>query len=219
MKKIPTVFAIDRDSGLATSSPHPLSTWVLAGEGRASVKMDGMATLFRDGRLWKRYDRKLNKQAAWRKAQGQDLGPLTEALFKTPPEGFEPCEPIPDPVSHHWPGWVPVHPTDPTDRWLREAWSAAGELKEGATYELVGPSLALNVYGLQHHELRLHGEVVLEVPDRSFEGLRAFLSARDIEGLVFEHADGRRAKVRRKDFDLFWVQEDPRKHHRRPRLP
>lgn len=214
MKKIPTVFMIDHASGLATPLVRAESNWVAAGEGTASIKMDGMATRFRDGRLWKRYDRKLNKQAARRKALGQDLGPLTENLFKQPPDGFEPCESAPDPITHHWPGWVPVHATDPADQWLREGWANTPDLQEDATYELVGPTLALNVYALSRHELWLHGAAPVEIADRSWQGLRDFLAAREIEGVVFTHPDGRRAKARRKDFGLFWVQEDMRKPQR-----
>lgn len=211
MKKIPTVFVIDHATGLAIAAVRPESAWVAAGEGTASIKMDGMATRFHGGRLWKRYDRKLNKQAARRKALGKELGPLMESLFKSPPPGFEPCEDSPDAVTHHWPGWVPVHDSDPADQWLREGWANTPGLEEGGTYELVGPSLALNVYGLDRHELWRHGAQPVTISDRSWEGLRAFLAARDIEGVVFLHADGRRAKVRRKDFGLFWVQDDPRR--------
>jgi hypothetical protein len=35
-----------------------------------------------------------------------------------------------------------------------------------------------------------------------FDGLRAWLAERDIEGLVFHHSDGRMAKIRKADFGL-----------------
>ncbi|QWP78680.1 hypothetical protein J5226_09920 [Lysobacter sp. K5869] len=217
MKKVPTVFLVNYAQGTAVAQVRPGSEWVARGEGTATVKFDGSACLWRDGRLWKRYDRKLDKPAQREidRDRGRDLGPLHEGLFKTPPEGFEPCEAEPDPVTYHWPGWVPVSQDKPEDRWHVEALAQAEEpLQEAATYELVGPALAKNPYGLERHELWRHGRETVALADRSFEGLRAYLQAHEIEGLVFHHADGRMAKVRRKDFGLFWVQDDTRKPHR-----
>lgn len=220
MKKTPLVFVLDRVSGELTPEVRPESAWVVRGEGEATIKYDGTAARWHDGRLWKRYDRKLKKAAQRRRDQGGDLGPLTDDLFKEPPPGFEPCEATPDPVTHHWPGWVPIAATDPADRWYLEALGGteASILEEGATYEVVGPAYSLNPYGLVRHELWKHGKDAAAVPDRSFEGLKAWLAERQVEGLVFHHPDGRMAKIRRKDYGLFWVQDDPRDRRRfRPR--
>lgn len=212
MKKLSVVFYLDRDSGVLSDVVHPTAAWVTAGEGIATVKFDGTACLWRGGQLWKRYDRKLNKAAFARQQRGEPLDPTDESLFKTPPEGFEPCASAPDPVTLHWPGWVPVSETDPADQWHRQAmvqWPAEKRV-EGQTYELVGPALSKNPYSLTTHALWAHGSEVAEVPDRTFDGLRRFLTEHTIEGLVFHHPDGRMAKLRRKDFGLFWVQEDTR---------
>lgn len=212
VKKTPVVFVVNHTTGLAEPTVRPGQEWVLDGEGLATVKFDGQACLWQDHRLWKRYDRKLAKPAQHRKNRGLDLGQVTEADFKVPPEGFFPCEATFDPVSHHWPGWVPVDRNNPGDKWAVEALDRtdAAHLKEGQTYELVGPSLSDNPYHLGHHELWRHGEQVVDVPDRSFEGLKAFLTEHVLEGLVFHHPDGRMAKLRRKDFKLFWVKDDVR---------
>lgn len=212
MKKTPVVFVVDRESGLAQPEVKAGQEWVLQGEGVATVKFDGQACLWRDGKLWKRYDRKLNKQAQRKKDRGDALGELSEDHFKVPPAGFEPCEASFDPVSHHWPGWVPVSAEDPADKWLRQAMEDTdpSSLVENATYELVGPSLSDNPYKLDRHALWRHGSEVLDVPDRSFDAIRALLDAHYIEGLVFHHPDGRVAKIRRKDFKMFWVKDDVR---------
>lgn len=216
MKKTPIVFVMDYEKDALTPQVRKGLEWVAAGEGVATVKFDGQATLWKNGRLWKRYDRKLNKQAQNRYNRGEDIGPIQESLFKAPPEGFEPCEAAPDPVSFHWPGWVPISDTDPADQWHREALAHLTEpLIEGQTYELVGPTLARNAYGLPHHQLWRHGREAVALPDRSFEAIGAFLADNEIEGLVFHHPDGRMAKIRKKDFKLFWVQEDLRKPPRR----
>lgn len=216
MKKTPIVFLMDYEKEELTDVVRPGLEWVLNGEGLATIKFDGQATRWKDGKLWKRYDRKLNKQAQRKYDAGADLGEVRDDLFKTPPEGFVPCEATPDPVSFHWPGWVPVSDTDPADKWLREALEGVTEpLVEDATYELVGPSLALNIYGLEKHELWRHGRDVVDLPDRSFEAIGKFMAENEVEGVVFHHPDGRMAKIRRKDFKLFWVQEDMRRPPRR----
>lgn len=212
MKKTPVVFVVDRATGVAQSDVRAGQEWVLRGEGVATVKFDGQACLWRDGKLWKRYDRKLNKKMQWRKDRGEELGELNPADFKVPPEGFEPCEASFDPVSHHWPGWVPVSADNPADKWHRQALEGmeVASLVEGHTYELVGPSLSDNPYKLDKHALWRHGQEVVEIPDRSFEAIQALLKDSYIEGLVFHHPDGRMAKIRRKDFKLFWVKDDVR---------
>jgi hypothetical protein len=198
MKKIKTVFAVDRERDFATSVPNPGCEWVLGGEGSASVKIDGTSCLVAGGRLFKRYDAKNGK-------------PL--------PAGAVPCEEAPDPVTGHWPCWVPVGDA-PEDKFHREAF-ARKEGWEDGTYELVGPKISStthrmsskgrfercgsvkNRYGLDGHELWPHGADVRDVP-RTWEGIRDWLAAHEVEGLVFRHPDGRMAKIRRKDFHLAW---------------
>lgn len=219
MKKISVLFQQDHENDRLLPEVRADHAWVLAGEGVATVKFDGTSCLWRDGQLWKRYDRKLNKAAYQRRERGEVLGDLHEGLFKVPPAGFVPCEAAPDPVTFHWPGWVPVSETDPGDQWHREAlahWHADARV-EGQTYELVGPALSKNPYHLPRHELWRHGAQVVDLPDRSFEAIAQFLAEHEVEGLVFHHPDGRMAKIRRKDFGLFWVQEDTRVRHRAPR--
>ncbi len=179
MRKIKTVFAIDRTSHRATEEVQ--EHWVVEGEGVATIKHDGTSCMIKQGRLYKRFDAK----------QGRQL-----------PEGFEPCEVAPDSVSGHWPGWIPVRDDDPSSKFHREALLRAEHLPDG-TYELVGPKVQGNRYGLTGHELWRHGAVVVEV-ERTREGLLRWLEQNHEEGLVFHHSDGRMAKVRRKDFGIPW---------------
>ena len=219
MKKTPIVFLMDYERNALTDQVRPGCEWVAEGEGTATIKFDGSACLWKEGRLWKRYDRKLNKAAQRRLDAGMDLGDVREELFKVPPDGFEACADAPDPVTFHWPGWVPVSGDKPEDKWHIQALEGRDvSLDEGQTYELVGPSLGLNPYGLERHQLWRHGQEVVDVPDRSHAGLKRVLEGCNAEGLVFHHPDGRMAKIRRKDFGLFWVQEDTRapKRARRP---
>lgn len=201
MQKIKTVFVVDRNNdSLATPRAMEDSAWVLNGEGVATIKFDGTSCLIHQGRLYRRMDRKLEKRFARQK--GRDDFVMTPAMFKEAPSEWMACEPAPDLKTGHWPGWMPVSEDDPQDRWHREAWQAAAALKDG-TYELVGPKIQANRYGLEGHELWRHGTAVVEVP-RDFEGLRDWITRHHQEGLVFHHPDGRMAKLRRKDFGLAW---------------
>lgn len=177
MQKMKTVFVIDRSTHRATDDVQ--IDWVLNGEGRATIKFDGTSCMIRDGKLFRRYDAKNGK---------------------SPPEGAIPCEPAPDPKTGHWPHWVEVEIADPASRWHVEAFD--GEFEDG-TYELVGPKIQGNRYGLDRHELWRHGSVEVEV-ERTRDALLAWLLENEHEGLVFHHPDGRMAKVRRKDFGIRW---------------
>ncbi|HEU4539369.1 MAG TPA: hypothetical protein VFS00_34860, partial [Polyangiaceae bacterium] len=76
--------------------------------------------------------------------------------------------------------------------------------------EALGPSVQGNPLGLATHlcvPFNLRAPVYEHVP-RTYEGLRQLLArlesryapGRLAEGIVFHHPDGRRAKIKRKDF-------------------
>lgn len=103
--------------------------------------------------------------------------------------------------------YVPCDRENPADRWAWEAFDA-GHQGDGI-YELVGPKIQGNP---QRHPA--HGLVpvvpfgfatrVLDDMDRSYEGLKTWLKAHVVEGLVFHHPDGRLAKIKRRDFGFAW---------------
>ena len=64
MKKTPLVFVYDYDNDIITDKVKPGSEWVLNGEGIATIKIDGSACLYKDGKLWKRFDRRLKPKFA-----------------------------------------------------------------------------------------------------------------------------------------------------------
>lgn len=204
MRKIKTLFVIDRKINQATDVVVEESAWVFNQEGVATEKFDGSSCLFKDGKLWKRYDRKLKKPFAQRLRKGQ-LNDIELDMFKTAPEGFVPCENKPDQKTGHWPGWVPVSEDKPEDRWHVEALGNAEALLEGASYELVGPKVQGNLYSLSHHQLWQHGSKVLDLPvPMTFESLQQWFSDHHLEGVVWHHPDGRMVKLRKKDFGLNW---------------
>ena len=63
MKKIKTVFIINRKNNLATDKVLKENEWVLNGEGKATMKFDGTSSMIKDGILFRRWNRKLTKKA------------------------------------------------------------------------------------------------------------------------------------------------------------
>lgn len=102
--------------------------------------------------------------------------------------------------------YVPTDRQNPSDRWLFEAFDAAAH--EDGIYECIGPKVQRNPEKVASHRLvrvvPYDAGLVIDVPDRTFAGLRAFLAEHAIEGIVFHHPDGRFAKIKRRDFGLPW---------------
>ena len=124
MKKIPTLFKRTYDGprikGI-TDEVTPGLEWVLAGEGLATVKIDGTCCAVIGGKFYKRYDAKKGK---------------------TPPPGAIPCC-DPDPVTGHWPHWLLVDPADQGSNWhLAAYYNAGGTWLSDGTYEAIGPQVS-----------------------------------------------------------------------------
>lgn len=181
MKKIPTLFDRDwtGDRSRVVNTVHKDCGWVIAGEGIATRKIDGTSCLVRGGKLYKR--RELRK------------GDATPPLFETAGHDDETGKTV---------GWMPVEPSDSSDRYHVEAFGDGSGLADG-TYELVGPKVQGNPEGYKAHTLVPHSSLALaNQPPRDFDGLRAWLEGKDIEGLVWHHPDGRMAKIKLRDFGL-----------------
>jgi hypothetical protein len=188
MKKIPSVFQRDYDGDrLVRDEVVPGCEWVLAGEGRATRKWDGVAVRVLNGCVFKRYDAKAGR---------------------TPPANFEPVQPEPDPHTGHWPGWVPADAQADwiifdALKWGREHLFNGGDIPDG-TYEACSPRIGTrhgaNPERLTETILAIHGADELPDCPRTFGGLRDYLRERDIEGIVFHHPDGRAAKLKGSDF-------------------
>ena len=182
MRKIPCLFKRD----FSVAPPKLLNQvndgceWVLRDEGTATRKWDGTPIRILNGKAFKRFDCKKGK---------------------TPPPNFEPCC-EPDAVTGHWPGWIPIE-NFPDDKWMMEAIGNSQPSDDG-TYEAIGPKIGGNHEKADRHVLHKHGDVVLSLPARTFEGLRQYLHDNVIEGVVFHHPDGRMAKIRRDDYSFEW---------------
>lgn len=186
MRKIISLFQRNYDGDrLVRNEVVPGAEWVLAGEGVATRKYDGTCCLVRDGKLYKRYEVKPGG---------------------TPPPSFEPANDV-DENTGKQQGWLPVG-DGPEDRWHREAFDAL-EIKADGTYELLGPKIQGNPERHSWHWLVRHDcATEFHHCPRDFDGIKAFLAANDIEGIVWHHPDGRMVKIKAKDFGIKRPQQD-----------
>ncbi|WP_437762008.1 hypothetical protein WMF27_01670 [Sorangium sp. So ce281] len=183
MEKIPTIF--DRgDDFKVLPKPREGCEWVFAGEGRPTEKLDGtnVRLTLRSGHVV-RVEKRRNPSKL-QKQQG---------------------------IIDGW--YVDADEHGPEDRWIFEA--VRGTEFQGwpdgeHSAEALGPSIQGNPLGLASHMVvpfNLEIPVYDDVP-RSYDGLRGlfqhlesrFAPGHLAEGIVFHHPDGRRAKIKRKDF-------------------
>ena len=183
MRKIPTLFQRNPDDRAhVLADVNPVCQWVIDGEGFPTRKWDGTCT-------------KLDPDCNWWARREVKAG-------KTPPAGFLPEEL--DAVTDKLVGWEPMAQS-PFAKFHAEATSSGGPLIPG-TYELLGPKINGNPEMFDAHLLMPHGWALLfdrnelEAAPRDYDGLRVWLLDRPYEGIVWHHPDGRRAKLKRKDF-------------------
>lgn len=196
MKKIPTLFKrVYENHRIKEITPNitPGMEWVLEGKGVAKEKVDGSCCAIIDGKFYVRYDAKKGK-------------PVPENAIK--------CQEAPDPITGHFPCWIPYDETNPGQKWFGEAlknthsamtflFRSKGKLSDG-TYEAVGPKFNGNPYGLTHGILIKHSSIHdIEVP-RTFEGIREYLKNHNIEGIVFWLDGEPKCKIKRSDFGFSW---------------
>ncbi|MEV6605201.1 hypothetical protein [Kutzneria sp. NPDC051319] len=180
MEKIPTIF--ERDGRFhVVDRPRADCAWVFDGEGVATEKLDGTNV-----RLTVR------------------CGAIVRVEKRRNPNREQKARGIVD-------GWYVD--AGPEDKWIMAAADGTdvSAWPDGEhSCEAIGPRVQGNPLGLDKHvclPFNLSAPVYADVP-RDFAGLRAFLATVDsvyspgnlAEGLVFHHSDGRRAKIKRKDF-------------------
>ena len=182
MQKINTLYLRDAaNPKLVTREVDPDCKWVIDSYGIATEKIDGSCCAILDGIFYRRH--------------------AHDAQKGEPPAGWVHWSRNDAQRSGH--GWLPVSEA-PADRWHREAFSAAIGRADG-TYELIGPRVQSNPYGLKVHCLMRHGSRVIEGFPRDHDSIWSWFAANEpIEGVVWHHPDGRMAKIKRRDFGLPW---------------
>ena len=183
MQKIPTIF--ERDARFkVTDKIRPGCEWVFAGEGTATEKLDGMNVrlTIRAGQCV-RLEKRRNPNKA-QKAQG---------------------------IIDGW--YIDADESAAEDKWLFEAMrnTDVSNWPDGEhSAEALGPKIQGNTLSLESY---LCVPFNIEVPtyddlELTFDGLKTALAELEsrysptnlAEGIVFHHPDGRRAKIKRKDF-------------------
>lgn len=185
MQKIPTLFKRDPDDmSRVTREVHPDCEWVFV-EGVPTRKYDGTCVMFDGDRWWARREVKPGKSA---------------------PPNFRPLET--DETTEKTVGWEPIEQSAFAKYHAQAIASHAAhfgpeEFYPG-TYELIGVKINGNPERIDPefgHQLMSHAtaEVVPDAP-RDFDGLAKFLATFPGEGIVWHHAGGRMAKIKRRDF-------------------
>lgn len=198
MKKIPTLFKrIFENNKLVGISPEITPGCEEAFKnGIATVKIDGSCCAIIAGELYKRYDAKKGK-------------PIPKGALK--------CQVNPDPVTGHWPFWVPCDNNNPSDKWFIKAYDNLKERDDeieratgirpfipSGTYEAIGPHFQGNPYGLELDELYKHGSHRITCMERTYEGVKEWLENHKEEGIVFWLNGEPVCKIKRSDFGLPW---------------
>lgn len=180
MKKITTLYKKDpNDLGRVIDEVNPGNEWVFKC-GMPTRKYDGTACAIIGGELYKRFDLK----------PGRSLTPNSI-----------PCQ-EPDEITGHHPHWVKCDRDDPENKWHFVAFDSM-KLKIDGTYELCGEKINGNPEKIKGHCLIPHGLEHLAIYDYSFEALKAYLTAEDIEGIVFHnHDSSEMCKIRKSDFGI-----------------
>lgn len=184
MKKIPTLFDRVYDNHkIVDILPNHLvgMEWVFDGEGDATVKIDGSCCAIINGDFYKRYDAKKGKPV---------------------PEGAIKCQDEADPITGHLPCWVRCDRSNPADKWFWAAYDNGCDYIDG-TYEATGKHFQGNPYGLDNDCLVKHGAKIINV-ERTFEGIKNYLSEHYIEGIVFWKDGEPKCKIKRSDFGFKW---------------
>ena len=190
MKKIPTLFKREYANHRVVDIKDEITPGCEEAfkYGLATVKIDGACCAIIDGVFYKRYDAKKGKK---------------------PPKGAIPCC-EPDPVTGHWPHWVKVDENNPADKWFVEAFNNTDEIVANrfeklldGTYEAIGPHFQGNPHCVLMDALIKHGVSECGV-ERSFDGIKQYLSTHEMEGIVFWLNGEPVCKIKRTDFGFPW---------------
>ena len=195
MEKIPTLFTRSRNTWNLEPRITPGCEWVVRGEGRPTRKVDGTAVLIQAGRCYKRRIVRTGQER---------------------PPGFLHIETN---EAGNQIGWMPVNVSDPNDQYfaegVRNTRNPLTPETDSRTYELVGPHVQGNTERLDRHEIIAHDSKELHLDattvgidgqdaNAAFRILDAYLGRTPHEGIVWHHPDGRRAKIKRRDFAHQW---------------
>lgn len=192
MRKIPMLF--ERENGFAIDKINPKCAWVFEFRSIPRQKWDGTCMKLDSDGWWSRREVRSSKKT---------------------PESFV-LEERDDKTGHSF-GWIPYEESSfvkVADEAMQKAplshtlFRFSREYDYG-TYELIGPKVNGNPEKLKEHRLMPHKDspIVADLsifdPDElNFELLKNIITSLPMEGVVWYGDDGKRAKLRRKDFRI-----------------
>lgn len=194
MKKLPTLLPKNPSNlALVTSGDLLFSIEQLT----AYLKIDGTACAVINNQPYFRYDARL-------KSKGKNV-PL-QVVINNLPKGAIACQ-DPDPITGHWPHWIPAQKGNRLHQELVDVWTP--ELEDG-TYEGIGPVIGANPHKedkhlwVKHNDPRLiysfsKSEVRL-IKEDPYTYFKTLFYEFKFEGLVFYRDGEPVAKLRRSDF-------------------
>lgn len=202
MRKIPTLFRRDPDQpALITREVHPDCEWVFSQPGvTATRKYDGTCVGY-----FPAVHGEVRIHGGIGSGEVHEPGDVTGVWLarrevkrgQTAPEGFV-LEQA-DPVTGKAVGWVPIDQS-PFHRYFCEALPRLGCSPYYGTYELCGPKVNGNPEHFAVHSLiRHHDAEKLKGVPLDFDGLISWLLRQTCEGVVWQAADGRMAKLKVRD--------------------
>lgn len=193
MKKIPTLFVREFENHRVVGVKDEFTSEECKRaflEGIPTIKFDGSCCAVIDGKFYKRYDAKKGK-------------PIPEGAIK--------CQDEPDEITGHFPCWVKVSETDPSDKWFVAAFKTYEKeygKPKNRTYEAVGKHFQGNPYKYDYDILVPHGKAPCLLDARTFESVKTYLARYPQEGIVF-WIDGKPVcKIKRSDFGFEWPIEE-----------
>lgn len=182
MDKIPTLFLRNPDNmKLVTREINPDAAWVLTANAIPTVKKDGtnVRVTVKDGLA--HYAEKRRNPSREEKASGVE------------------------------PGYVPIDAADPADRHIVNAITRTNYTgwPDGAyPCEALGPKIQGGVESDKPcvYPFSYAPDVIQEEIPLTYDGIKAYLEAHEIEGIVWHEqgGQGRMCKVKRRDFNLPW---------------
>lgn len=181
MQKIPTLFLRNPENmKLVTMEVNPEAAWVLAGEGKPTIKRDGTNAQVRVINGYRDFVWKRRNPTREQKLQGAEPTYI-------PANQDDPAEK---------PLWAAVNATDfstwPDGEWPVEV---LGPKSQGGVESSVP---YLYPFTLWPEWIPLAGD------PRDFYTIHNYLAIHLIEGIVWHHPDGRMSKIKRRDFGLPW---------------
>lgn len=198
MKKIPTILPKNPDN-LGLVLPDKIDLDLLNKIDHFQVKIDGTACMIKNGVPYCRYDLKKLKRKGGKIVKEFSM----EELLSKLPEGAIPCQ-EPDPISGHFPHWIPVSENNSAHKYILEGFNNLKEKNDG-TYECVGPKIGDNPHNEDSHIWIPHSHKNLKVDFKlgtiPYLSFKEFLRDFPFEGLVAYDKEGVPfAKIRRSDF-------------------